>query len=47
VTDAIITLAEVLLQKDFRSFGRTVQSMGIDPSWSPKKLATYLRDGNV
>jgi opine dehydrogenase len=47
VTDAIISLAEVLLQKDFRSIGRTVESLGINPSWSPKKLAKYLRDGTV
>ena len=47
VTDAIITLAEVLLRKDFRSIGRTVESLGIDPKWSPKKLAKYLRDGTV
>jgi opine dehydrogenase len=47
VTDAIITLSEVLLQKDFRSIGRTVESMGINPSWSRKKLAKYLHDGTV
>lgn len=47
VSDSIITLAEVLLQKDFRGSGRTVESMGIDPSWSPAKLAKYLRDGTV
>lgn len=47
VTDAIITLAEVLLQKDFRSMGRTVEAMGFDPSWSAKKLSKYLREGKV
>jgi len=47
VTDAIITLAEVLLQKDFRGMGRTVETMGINPSWSPKKLAKYLLNGNA
>ncbi len=47
VTDAIISLAEVLLEKDFRSIGRTVESLGINPKWSPKKLAAYLRDGTV
>lgn len=45
VTDAIISISEVLLQKDFRKAGRTVEAMGIDPSWSPAKLASYLRDG--
>jgi opine dehydrogenase len=47
VTDSIITLSEVLLQTDFRSIGRTVESLGINPSWSPKRLASYLREGTV
>ncbi|HEY9592933.1 MAG TPA: NAD/NADP octopine/nopaline dehydrogenase family protein [Spirochaetia bacterium] len=47
VSDAIITLAEVLLRKDFRKIGRTVESLGIDPKWSPQMLAKYLRDGTV
>ncbi len=45
VTDAIITMSEVLLSKDFRAMGRTVQSMGINPSWSRRKLSKYLREG--
>jgi opine dehydrogenase len=47
VTDAIITLAEELLQKDFRAMGRTVESIGIDPRWSKETLKRYLRDGTV
>ena len=47
VTDAIITLAEVLLQQDFRSTGRTVEALGFDSSWSAKKLSKYLREGKV
>ena len=47
VTDAIITLAEGLLNRDFRRMGRTVESMGIDPSWSTRKLKAYLRDGKA
>ena len=47
VTDAIITMSEVLLQKDFRAMGRTVEAMGFNPSWSAKKLSTYLREGKA
>jgi len=47
VTDAIITMSEVLLSKDFRSMGRTVESMGINPSWSRRKLSKYLREGTA
>jgi opine dehydrogenase len=47
VTDAIITMAEVLLDRDFRAMGRTTQSMGIDPSWSTETVKRYLREGTV
>ncbi|OHD70557.1 MAG: hypothetical protein A2177_05680 [Spirochaetes bacterium RBG_13_68_11] len=47
VTDAIITLAEELLQKDFRAMGRTVESIGIDPTWSKETLKRYLREGTI
>ncbi len=47
VTDAIITLAEELLQKDFRAMGRTVESIGIDPRWSKETLKRYLREGTI
>jgi len=47
VTDAIITISEVLLQTDFRAMGRTVQSLGIDPRWSKETLKRYLREGTV
>ena len=47
VSDAIITIAEVLLQTDFRAMGRTVEAMGLDPSWSKETLKKYLRDGAV
>jgi opine dehydrogenase len=47
VTDAIITMAEVLLDRDFRAMGRTAQSMGIDPSWSTETVKRYLREGTV
>jgi opine dehydrogenase len=47
VTDAIITMAEVLLSKDFRAMGRTVEAMGIDPSWSVEELKAYLGEGTA
>jgi len=47
VTNAIITMAEVLLNRDFRSIGRTVESMGIDPGWSVQQLQQYLQEGSV
>jgi opine dehydrogenase len=47
VSDAIITLSEVLLNRDFRKMGRTVEAMGIDPSWSTKKLVSYLQEGKA
>jgi hypothetical protein len=47
VTDAIITIAEELLQKDFRAMGRTVESIGIDPRWSKETLKRYLREGTI
>ena len=40
VSDAITTLAEGLLDRDFRSMGRTVEEMGLDPSWSVEQVMT-------
>ncbi len=45
VTDAVITISEGLLNKDFRSIGRTVETMGIDPSWSVEQVKRYLAEG--
>ena len=45
VSDAIITIAEGLLGKDFRSMGRSVETMGIDPSWSVEQVKHYLEEG--
>ncbi|MBN1837698.1 MAG: NAD/NADP octopine/nopaline dehydrogenase family protein [Spirochaetales bacterium] len=47
VSDAIITLAEGLLDRDFRTNGRTVEAMGIDPKWSVEQLKRYLHEGAV
>ena len=46
VTDAVITLAEGLLDRDFRSIGRTVETMGINPKWSLAQLKRYLQTGS-
>ena len=45
VTDAVITIAEGLLDRDFRTGGRTVEAMGIDPRWSVEQLKRYLQEG--
>jgi hypothetical protein len=45
VSDAIITMSDVLLNRDFRSIGRTVESMGLDSSWSLEQLKKYLKEG--
>jgi opine dehydrogenase len=45
VSDSIITIAEGLLGKNFRSMGRTVETMGIDPSWSVEQVKHYLEEG--
>jgi len=47
VSDAITTLAEGLLDRDFRSIGRTVETMGFDPSWTVEELKRYLAEGRV
>lgn len=44
-SDAVITLAEGLLDRDFRSMGRTVEVLGIDPTWSLEEIKAYLHEG--
>jgi opine dehydrogenase len=47
VSEATITIAEGLLDRDFWSIGRTVEAMGIDPAWSVERLKAYLHEGAV
>jgi opine dehydrogenase len=45
-SDAIITLASILNQEDYRANGRVVETMGIDPDWSKDRLKEYLETGD-
>jgi opine dehydrogenase len=45
VCDAIVTLTSGLLDRDFRKEGRTLEKMGLDPTWSIKRLFGYLEQG--
>lgn len=47
VSDAIVTLAEVLLDKDYRTKGRTAENLGINPKWSLEEVKRYLAEGTV
>jgi opine dehydrogenase len=47
VSDSIITIGSILVKEDFWKTGRTVEKLGIDPSWSQKKLQKYLEKGEV
>ena len=44
-TDAIITLSEGLLDRDFRSIGRTIEDLGLEADWSIDQIKTYLHEG--
>jgi opine dehydrogenase len=44
-TDAVITLAEGLLDRDFRGIGRTIEVLGLDANWSIEDVKTYLHEG--
>jgi opine dehydrogenase len=45
VSDAIVTLSSGLLNRDFRVEGRTLEKMGLDPTWSVDQLFSYLENG--
>ncbi|HAJ33698.1 MAG TPA: hypothetical protein DCK79_10105 [Candidatus Atribacteria bacterium] len=46
-SDAIITIAEALLDRDFWKIGRTVEELGFDSSWSLDQLKQYLEEGKI
>jgi len=45
VSEAIVTLAGGLLDRDFRAEGRSLQKLGLDPAWSVERLYEYLENG--
>jgi opine dehydrogenase len=47
VSDAVTTISEVLLDRDFSKSGRTVEQLGINPEWSTDQLKKYLEEGTI
>ncbi len=46
VSDAIVTIASGLLGRDFRGEGRSLEKLGLDPTWSVERLYGYLETGD-
>lgn len=46
VSDALVTLACGLLNRDFRAEGRSLERLGFKPEWSIKRLYEYLENGS-
>jgi opine dehydrogenase len=47
VSDAIITIASVLNEEDYWGIGRTVEKLGINPSWTVEQLNKFLYEGEL
>jgi opine dehydrogenase len=47
ISDSIITIGSVLVEENFWKTGRTVEQLGIDPSWNPKQLSKFLEEGEI
>jgi opine dehydrogenase len=45
VSDAIVTMASAMLDRDFRAEGRSLEKLGLDPDWSVDQLLAYLETG--
>jgi hypothetical protein len=45
VSDALVTIASGLLGRDLRAEGRSLETLGFDPSWSVERLWQYLDNG--
>jgi opine dehydrogenase len=47
VTDAVITIASTLNDEDYWKLGRTLDQMGLNPSWTVEQLNKFLMEGNI
>jgi opine dehydrogenase len=47
IISAIITISEGLLDRDFRTNGRTVEALGLNSKWSLEEIKSYLFEGKV
>ncbi len=47
IISAVITIAEGLLDRDFRTMGRTVEALGMDSKWSLEQIKSYLFEGKA
>jgi opine dehydrogenase len=45
--DAVITISEGLLDQDFWSMGRTIETLGLDSSWTVEQVKSYLHEGRI
>jgi opine dehydrogenase len=46
VTDSVVTIAAVLNAEDYWKTGRTLDKVGIKPSWSLEQLKKFMKEGS-